>query len=724
MTIRSLTPLAYPALGAIISRVQSRFIRAAPTAEVFDPLLTDLLEFTLCEYGFIAEVLHDPGDGHPFVRMTVLTDISWNTATQQMYERHRSGEQRMEFHNLNTLFGAAVLSREPVIANDPPSDPRSGGLPRSHPNLESFLAVPLFHGGDMVGLVGLANRPGGFDETLVEFLRPLFASIAAIIGAVRMDQARRSAEQALRESEERLRNTFEMAAVGIAHVAPEGRILRVNKRLCDTLGYSRDEMLAMRFHDITWPEDLPDTVRQAQRLLDGEIENYTIEKRYRHKSGSVVWASLTVALVREPDGRPAYFVSVLEDVTGRKQAEAALLAARAAERANAAKTEFLSRMSHELRTPLNAVLGFAQLLQMDATHPLAPEQQARVHHIENAGAHLLAMINDVLDLSRIESGGMTLAPETVALRPLVQESLALVDSLAQASEVLLRVEPPPDSAAETLHADHLRLRQVLVNLLSNAIKYNRRGGSVTVRWTAPAEDGRIAIRVSDTGQGLSAEQREHLFEPFNRLGAERTGIEGTGIGLVVTHRLVLLMGGTLEVESRPGVGSCFAVHLPAAPSNGKPAAASTAGQGSAPAQPGASRTVLYAEDNPMNVELVREVLSLLADVRLVIARNGREALSLAHSERPELLLLDMHLGDMSGLDVKAQLDLDPALAKVPCIALSADAMPEPIEAAKRAGFCAYLTKPLEVGAFLRTVDEVLRGRAQGIAPSPPGRGRG
>jgi PAS domain S-box-containing protein len=711
LTTRSLTPLAYPALGAIISRVQSRFIRGVPTAEFLDPLLTDLLEFTRSEYGFVGEVLNDATDGHPFVRISVLTDISWNTVTEAMFERHSSGEQPIEFHNLKTLFGAAVLSREPVIANDPANDKRAGGRPAGHPEMTSFLGVPLFHGGEMVGLVGLANRPDGFDETLVEFLQPLFSSVAAIIGAVRMDEARRQAELALRDSEERLRNTFEMAAVGIAHVAPDGRMLRVNKRLCETLGYGRDELLHMRLHDVTLPEDLDATLAQAQRLIDGEIQSYTLEKRYRHAGGSIVWASLTVALVRDGAGAPAYFVSVLEDVTGRKQAEAALLAAQAAERANAAKTEFLSRMSHELRTPLNAVLGFAQLLQMDATHPLQPEQRARVHHIENAGAHLLAMINDVLDLSRIESGGMTLAPETVALPALVQESLALIDTLAQSNEVLLRVEAPPaTNGPEHLHADHLRMRQVLVNLLSNAVKYNRRGGSVTVRWNRSADGATVAIQVSDTGHGLSAQQRKQLFEPFNRLGAERSGIEGTGIGLVVTQRLVQLMGGTLQVDSSPGVGSSFTVTLPAAPAARPDSAAGAAQPGAAPAAPRALHTVLYAEDNPMNVELVREVLGLRADCRLVVARSGSDTILMARREPPDLLLLDMHLGDMTGLEVKAQLALDPAVASVPCIALSADAMPEPIAAAKRAGFKAYLTKPLEVGGFLRCVDEVLAGR--------------
>ncbi|HUG22988.1 hybrid sensor histidine kinase/response regulator [Piscinibacter sp.] len=705
-------PVAYPDLGAVIGRVQSRFIRAAAPADVFDSLLTDLLEFTRSGYGFIANVLDDPADGHRFLRLFVLTDISWNEVTREQFRLHRSGDRPIEFHNLDTLFGAAVTSSAPVIANEPANDPRRGGLPPGHPGMQNFLGVPLVHGGDLVGVVGLANRPDGYDQALVDFLGPLFASVAAIIGAVRMDEARRSAEKALRESEERLRATFEMAAVGIAHIAPSGHFLRVNQRLGEILGHGTEQLLRLRVQDVTWPEDLEDNRRYASRLLHGDKPTQSLERRYVQADGTVVWASYNAALVRDGAGSPDYFIAVVEDITARKQTEAALLAAQAAERANAAKTEFLSRMSHELRTPLNAVLGFSQLLQMDTADPLTREQKAKLQHIEDAGAHLLAMINDVLDLSRIESGGMVLTPQTVVLPALVEESLMLVANAARDAGITLQVEPPVPGRADRARADHLRLRQVLVNLLSNAIKYNRPRGSVTVRWSAAAHGDAVQLQVSDTGQGLSAEQQAHLYEPFNRLGAERSSIEGTGIGLVVTQRLVHLMGGSLDVASEPGVGSAFTVTLPgaagadaaAAPGEGDPSE-----DESAPAQ-GPLRTVLYAEDNPMNVELVREVLRLRAQCRLVAARSGREAIALALRERPDLLLLDMHLGDMTGLQVMERLAQEPALAGVPCVALSADAMPAPIAAAQRAGLTAYLTKPLDVARFLRVVDEALTPR--------------
>ena len=583
---------AYKRLGAIISQVQSRFIRAAPTREVFDPLLIDLVGFTGSEYGFIADLMQDPADEHRFLRIRVLTDISWNDATRTMFDDHASGRRPIEFHNLNTLFGAAVTSGKTVIANDPEHDPRSGGRPGGHPPMLSFLGVPLHHGGEMVGMVGLSNRAGGYDEALVSFLEPLFASVGSIIGAVRMEAARIEAEQAVRE----------------------GRV--------------------------------------------------------------------------------------------------ALVAAAAAQRANAAKTEFLSRMSHELRTPLNAVLGFSQLLRMDAADPLNPAQTEWVRHIENAGTHLLAMINDVLDLSRIESGSMPLSLDTVSLALAVNEALALVSGIAADGEVQIRVEPwrADQPASGQVRADHLRLRQVLVNLIGNAVKYNRRGGTVVIAWRPSVNAARIELEVRDTGLGMSPEQLAHLFEPFNRLGAETTSIEGTGIGLVISQRLVQTMGGELEVSSEKGVGSCFRVSLPAAPADAMHSIATEAGAtSSAVGGLDGMHTVLYADDNALNVEVVLAVLRTRPALRVVVARNGREAITVARRERPDLLLLDMHLGDISGLEVMQTLALDPALSHIPCVALSADAMPASIERAERAGFKAYLTKPLNVKNFLHCVDRILGG---------------
>jgi signal transduction histidine kinase len=270
-------------------------------------------------------------------------------------------------------------------------------------------------------------------------------------------------------------------------------------------------------------------------------------------------------VVDTEDGR-RLLRGVTIDTTARRRAEETEVAAQAALRANAAKTQFLSRMSHELRTPLNAVLGFAQLLALDGTHPLSPAQRARVDHISQAGAHLLAMINDVLDLSRIEGGSVAMLPAVVPVHIVTSEALALVANAADAAGVRVRVDRSQREMAlvtTCVRADHLRLRQVLVNLLSNAIKYNRPGGSVTLRWPVDP-DGQVRLQVEDTGIGLSAAQQEHLFEPFNRLGIERSGIEGTGIGLVITQRLVQLMGGRVTVESRVGEGSCFTVSLPLA----------------------------------------------------------------------------------------------------------------------------------------------------------------
>ncbi|HEX3142068.1 MAG TPA: PAS domain S-box protein [Rhizobacter sp.] len=828
-------------LGAIIGRVQSRYIRAAPPREVFEPLLTDLLHWTSSEYGFLAALLHDE-QGAPFLRMEVFTDIAWDEASRALVERHRRGnpQEALEFHNLDTLLGAAVTRREVVISNQPASDPRRGGLPSGHPAMNAFLGVPLFHGGEMVGMLGLANRASGYDQALVDHLQPLFTSVAAIFGAVRAERDRRAAELAVRAQQQQLQDIFDLASVGIVQLGLDGMPRMMNQRICDLLGQPREHLIKMRSEDVTHPEDRAAEEGLRDKLLRGEIAEHRSEKRYLHGDGHAIWTNSTMTLVRKPDGSPDYFIRVIEDISGRLQAEAALrssqqrfldlvnsvdgifweadfatrcftyvsekaeaitghplaewmqprfwsshlhpddhdrtlsdvlaaehaglaraieyrfmardgrviwmsslvtvmrghgerrlrglmvdtsarkraedaqLAAEAALRANAAKTEFLSRMSHELRTPLNAVLGFAQLLALDTAQPLSPSQQARVQHISQAGAHLLAMINDVLDLSRIESGGVSLLPADVPVHQVVHEALAMVAPAATAAGVSVQVERklPALAAAETrVRADHLRLRQVLVNLISNAIKYNRPGGSVTLRWPVDLAGGRVQLQVHDTGIGLTAAQQEHLFEPFNRLGIERSGIEGTGIGLVITQRLVQLMGGEISVESRVGEGSCFTASLPWAPArDAAPSAAGKPAPGATPAMP--PFTVLYAEDNPVNVELVRQVLKMRPACRLLVATNGEQALRLAQQQPPDLLLVDMHLGDMSGLELAQRLAHEPRLHAVPRIALTADASPDQARAAQAAGFAAYLTKPLNVAQLLGCIDEQ-RQRAPG-----------
>jgi signal transduction histidine kinase/ActR/RegA family two-component response regulator len=376
-----------------------------------------------------------------------------------------------------------------------------------------------------------------------------------------------------------------------------------------------------------------------------------------------------------------------------------------ADRANRAKSEFLSRMSHELRTPLNAILGFAQLLEMDA---LSVEQQESVGQILRGGRHLLALINEVLDISRIEAGGLHLSIEPVPVLETVRQTVELVRPSPAAARVAIQA----DAIDETLHvlADRQRLQQVLLNLLSNAAKYNRPGGSVTVSCQRLA--GSVArLQVRDTGQGITADKLERLFTPFDRLGAEGSGVEGTGLGLALSKHLVEAMGGVLRAESQAGVGSAFSVELPVVPA---PVAIDDGPAVAAPEdERGGSRLpvkVLYIEDNLSNLRLVESVLGRRLGVTLLSAMQGRVGLDLARDHRPDLILLDRHLPDLSGDEVFALLREDARTRDIPVVILSADAIPARVRRMLDAGVRAYLTKPLDVKSLLAAVDESVRRR--------------
>jgi signal transduction histidine kinase/CheY-like chemotaxis protein len=401
---------------------------------------------------------------------------------------------------------------------------------------------------------------------------------------------------------------------------------------------------------------------------------------------------------------------VVRDITAREQAQAERQAREALEATNRAKTEFLSRMSHELRTPLNAVIGFAQLLRLDTPRPPTPQQLERIHHIERAGGHLLALVDDVLDLSRIESGELAIAAEAVELSAVAEEAATLVSPLVTRGGIELFIGNPASQGAAGdavwVRADPVRLRQVLVNLLSNAVKYNRVAGSVTLTWKVTGP--RCEVAVADTGQGMSPEQLERLFEPFNRLGAETSKVDGTGIGLVLSRRLVESMGGELMITSRFGEGTVATVRLevmqPASPP------ATRVAPPAVPRNVATELDVLYAEDNEVNAELVRQVIALRPAITLRIADCGRTALELARERPPALMLVDMNLGDMNGLELARELRRHPRTATIELVALSADALPEQIDTAMQNGFRDYLTKPVDFRKLLGLLDERLQAR--------------
>src|SRR5271165_1514698 len=374
-----------------------------------------------------------------------------------------------------------------------------------------------------------------------------------------------------------------------------------------------------------------------------------------------------------------------------------------AERANRAKSDYLSRMSHELRTPLNASLGFAQLLEMAG---LEQKNQESVGQILKAGRHLLSLINELLEISRIEAGRLSLSLEPVQLPMLMQEAMAMVRTQASARQIRVL-----DDAARSIlfaQADHQRLKQVLLNLLTNAIKYNRTSGTVIVS-TEDNGKGRVRIRISDTGEGISAEKIPRLFQPFERLGAEQTEVEGTGIGLALSKRLVELMGGTIGIESQVGAGTMFWVELPKAeaPDAGIDFSKELAAAADA-VQTVQLPKVLCIEDNPSNLRLIEQIFASLPGVRLISALEGAEGLKLAGEHMPQLILLDIHLPDLDGREVLSRLKANPATAAIPVMVVSADATVHQEQRMWEAGASCYMTKPIDVQKLLRAVEGFLK----------------
>jgi signal transduction histidine kinase/ActR/RegA family two-component response regulator len=560
-----------------IRMAQSKLILGDNQQQIFEELLEDILSLTQSEFGFIGRIIHSD-EGKPFLRTLSISDIAWNDETRALYEKGL--KVGFEFHNLESLFGRVITTGEVVISNDPANDSRRGGLPAGHPPLEAFLGLPITYGDQLLGMVGIANRQGGYDNELVNFMRPFLSTCATFFTAINIDLKRKEAEASL---------------------------------------YKEKEI---------------------------------------------------------------------------------------AEKANRAKSEFLSRMSHELRTPMNAILGFGQLLEMTSEN-CTDNQKDNMARILSAGHHLLELINEVLDLSRIESGKVELSVEIADIIPILENAVSISNSLAQRDNISLEYHKVPRGIYYA-EIDPLRFKQVILNLISNAIKYNKPNGSVIVS-CEDLKNGMIRIGIKDTGHGIPEDKTDKLFKPFERFDVDAESIEGTGIGLTIAQQFIELMHGKIGFECKDGVGSYFYIDLPVADkrSGTLHIEGSQNLAESLPAEQN-KKKILYIEDIPDNRTLVDQILrSSRPDIELITAYDALDGIGIARAQVPALILMDIHMPGMDGLEAFRELQTIEETKGIPVIALTADAMNKDIQGAMDMGFCAYITKPIDIPSFLDTIDECL-----------------
>jgi PAS domain S-box-containing protein len=535
-------------------------------------------------------------------------------------------------------------------------------------------------------------------------------------------------DQRLRDQHFYTRSLIESNMDPLITTDPRGMISDVNHQMEMLTGRTRDELIGAPFKScFTEPQRAEEAISRV--LLESKVTNYELTALARDGTKTVV--SFNATTLHDRDRKLQGVFAAARDVTERKHFEHALqetngelqAAREAAEKANRAKSEFLSSMSHELRTPLNAVLGFAQLMASEMPPP--PQRQQRsIDQILKGGWYLLRLINEILDLSMIEAGKVTMSQESMSINDVLQDCKGMIEP--QATKRGISMTFPALDNVFYVHADRTRIKQVMINLLSNAIKYNGVGGTVTVRCAESGKD-RVRISVMDTGAGLSPDELSQLFQPFNRLGQHDSGEEGTGIGLVVTKQLVELMGGQIGVESAVGAGTVFWVEFAASVA---PALAldsideeSLARRQEASRGSGDQPTLLYVEDNPANLALVEQLIARRGDLKLLTAIDAHLGIELARTYLPDVILMDINLPGMSGYGALKCLHDDPATAHIPVLALSANAVPRDIEKGLEAGFFRYLTKPIRVHEFMTALDVALLHAAGSNPPQPAERGQ-
>lgn len=515
------------------------------------------------------------------------------------------------------------------------------------------------------------------------------------------------AKEQLRQSEERFSFAVEGAGDGIWDWNMQTGEMPLSGHYEAMLGYDKGELTPTidAWVASVHPDDIARVQQNLQDYLEGKLKLYVVELRLRRKDGGYKWVLCRGTVVaRNGEGKPVRMIGIHSDIGRQKEVEVELkLAREAAERANQAKSDFLSSMSHELRTPMNAIIGFAQMLEYDSA--LNPDQQENVDEILKGGRHLLELINEVLDLAKIESGRVDLSLESVDLTDLIEDCRSLIMPLASMRRLVFDLDISQDAA---VRADRFRLKQALLNLLSNAVKYNSEAGSIHLS-VRPVDGARLRIAVADTGPGIPTDRIAELFLPFNRLDAQYSEVEGTGIGLTITRQLVELMGGTVGVESQIGAGTTFWIELPSETLTETDQRAEATSAGGTPLADSHAREhlILCIDDNPVNLKLIAQMLGTRRNIHLLTAHTPQLGIELALARRPELILLDINMPGMNGYQVLEIFKADESLKAIPVVAVTANALSRDIERGRAAGFTEYLTKPLNLGEFLKTVDAYL-----------------
>lgn len=529
----------------VIQRIQSQFIIDVDPRQVFNDLLDSLLELAHSEYGFIGEVLNQP-DGSPYLKTYAITNIAWNQDTKDFYEAN--APSGLEFFNLQSLFGEVLLSGEPMIANDPANHPKKCGLPEGHPALNAFLGLPFYHGETMIGMVGLANREGGYDQALVDFLRPLLSSCANMIMSLRSDVQRREAVAKKVSSDKMVRLILDSAVDGIITIDQLGIVKSFNHSAVRIFGYQASEVIGQNVK-MLMPSpysDLHDNYLKHYRDTgERKIIGVGREVLGRRKDGSTFPLDLAVSEM-DMDGE-RLFTGIVRDITERKEVDRM-------------KNEFVSTVSHELRTPLTSIRGSLGVIQAG----IVGELTEKGHHLADIAVNncdrLVRLINDILDIEKMESGKMEFHFVKTDIIRLIQRVIESNRAFGQQHQVHLSF----DLRAENIWAkcDSDRLDQVLTNLLSNAVKYSPEGGEVVLRLAFDEE--RMIIEVIDQGPGVPKSFRSRLFEKFAMADSSDTRItKGTGLGLSISQAIIERHGGAISYVEREGTGGCFQIRMPA-----------------------------------------------------------------------------------------------------------------------------------------------------------------